>query len=197
MRGFTTFADEALESPPLSDKEEKFLTAEFDGARERMTNLASTVGTAGSFVLVLVALLVGFANGAKDQSDKLLTASQSASLLAKGCSDQTPTASCNSTKLDQALQGVQNAQQRVQDVANLNKWQAVAGGLVLMGFLLGLGGILTNPVPGPKVGKEGNGVAAWNDAVDRLKLKRNWIIASLVFQIGAIIAIAVVGAEVF
>lgn len=199
MRGFMRHATAALKRDTLTDEEHTFLKEGFDPARERMTNLASTIGTAGSFVLVLVALLVGFANGVNEESEKLVAASQAATLAAQGCSaDDATSATCSQAKLEQALNNVQRAETRVSDLARLNKYQAAAGGFVMLGFLLGLAGLLTNPVVGPNAGeKNGTGVTAWKDAVDRLGTKRNWIIASLVAQLGAIIAITLLGAEVF
>jgi hypothetical protein len=99
--------------------------------------------------LVLVALLVGFAKGASDQSVKLVDASKAATLLTQGCSDKETSTACNQAKLNQALDTVKLEQQRVGDLGTLNQLQAAAGGFVLLGFLLGIAGILPNPVPGP------------------------------------------------
>ena len=198
MRGFTSHATAILKADSLTKKEHNFLTKDFDGARERMTNMASTVGTAGSFVLVLVALLVSLANGVNSESDKLLAASQTAALGVQGCSDRTSSTVCDRAKLNQALASVRRAQKRVSDTGRLNKAQALAGGFVVIGFLLGLGGVLINPVPGPDaVETDGNGVKAWRTANKRLKRKRNWIMASLVFQLCAIASIGYLGAQVF
>jgi hypothetical protein len=197
MRGFTTYADQVVEGEgDVSAEAQMFLAKEFDGARERMTNLASTVGTAGSFVLVLVALLVGFANGASEESSELVKASREATLLAQGCSDETPSAACDAAKLEQALQTVEERENRVDDLQRLNAWQAVAGGFVLAGFVFGIAGVLTNPVPGPEAKKNDTKVgtkAAWKLAVDRLGRKKDWVILSLLAQLGAGISIGVIG----
>lgn len=199
MRGFMHHAGAALQGNTLNAEQHEFLKEGFDGARERMTNLASTIGTAGSFVLVLVALLVGFANSVNEESDKLVAASQAATLAAQGCSDDAAaSATCSQAKLQQALDNVGRAEQRVSDLTGLNEYQAAAGGFVMLGFLLGLAGLLTNPVVGPHASrKDQAGVTAWKNAVDRLGAKRNWIITSLVAQLSAIMAITLLGLEVF
>jgi hypothetical protein len=204
FRGYIEHAADALTaaerraSKRFDDNEHKFLTDGFADARDRMTTLASTVGTAGSFVLVLVALLVGFATKTDEHSDKLLAASNTEARLAQGCSDKSSTASCNAAKLEQAHADVERAGARLAELARLNRAQAITGGLVVVGFLLGLAALLTNPVPGPDAAEQGeDGVKAWRKAVDRLKTKRRWIEASLVAQIGAILSIGYLGADVF
>jgi hypothetical protein len=201
MRGFTAYADQAVEGQgDVTSLHQKFLAAEFNGARERMTNLASTVGTAGSFVLVLVALLVGFAKGATDEQSKLVDASKAATLVAEGCSD-TPSAACTDKKVQQAVDAVTRQEQRVGDLQRLNQLQAAAGGFVLLGFVLGLAGVLTNAVPGPDAHQNEDNVvgskAAWKLAVDRLGRKKWWVIASLGAQTLATAAIVAVGVDVF
>jgi hypothetical protein len=83
-------------------------------------------------------------------------------------------------------------------LSKLNKAQAIAAGFVLLGFLLGLAGILTNPVPGPDTAATGTKrFEAWRTAVERLNRKRNWIIWALVAEVGAVISILYVAVNVF
>jgi hypothetical protein len=178
--------------------EHKFLTDGFKDAADRMTGLASAVGTAGSFVLVLVALLVGFATKRDEQSDKLLAASISETQVAQGCSDKSSSDACNAAKLKQAHAEVERARDRLNTLGRLNSAQAITGGLVVVAFLLGLAALLTNPVPGPKAADDGEeGISAWSKALERLKTKRRWIEASLVAQLGAIGSIAYLGRDIF
>jgi hypothetical protein len=198
MRGFTTYADEALQDDQLTQNELTFLKTEFNSARDRMTGFATTATTVGSLVLVLVALLVGFAKGTQDQSDKVLTASQNYDLLVANCTDKATDPACTEAKRQQALQSVENARNHVSDLSKLNKAQAIAAGFVLLGFLLGLAGILTNPVPGPDTAATGTKrFEAWRTAVERLNRKRNWIICALVAEVGAVISILYVAVNVF
>jgi hypothetical protein len=156
--------------------------------------------------LVLVALLVGFAKGASDESVKLVDASKAAALLTQGCSDKETSTACNQAKLNQALDTVKLEQQRVGDLGTLNQLQAAAGGFVLLGFLLGIAGILTNPVPGPDTKHNEPAPAggpvpvgtkqAWKHAVGRLSPKKVWIILSLVAQAGAVVLIVTIGVNV-
>jgi hypothetical protein len=197
-QGFTKYAEAVItdakaRSPQeVTADEEKFLTEEFDPARERMTSLASTVGTAGSFLLVLVALLVSFASGFNEQSDELVAASEKARLLAEGCSEEAASETCDTRRLEQQLAAVEREQRQLKDLGDLNVAQTVAGGAVLLGFLLGLAAHLTNPIPGPKpAGQNTRSVDAWDTAVDRLKVKRNWIIGSFLVQV--IIGVGAIG----
>jgi hypothetical protein len=182
----------------FTEGEQRFLDDGFKDAADRMTAIATAVGTAGSFVLVLVALLVGFATSTSDQSNKLVTASNKEAQLLRGCSEKAQKAPCNATKLEQAHAEVEMARQRLSDLGRLNQAQAITGGLVVVAFLLGLAALLTNPVPGPDGSGKGHAsVLAWRRALERLKTKRRWIQASLLFQIGAIVSIAYLGWNVF
>jgi hypothetical protein len=198
MRGFTRYANAALEDNRLTVKEHDFLTKEFDGARERMTGLAGTVGTAGSVVVALVAVLVGFAAGANEQQDKLTDATNKQALLLQHCGGDTTTPACDATEREQARGEVDKANQRVNQLTDLNKTQAAAGILVTFGFMLALGGVLTNPVPGPEsVGRGELSVQAWREAVERLNVKKRWIMGSIAAQSLAIVAIIIVAAKIF
>jgi hypothetical protein len=204
FRGYVELAAETLRSAAgrdpqkLEAKELTFLSGGFKDARDRMTTLATAVGTAGSFLLVLVALLVGFATKTNDQADKLVAASVAAGQLAEGCSDTPASAACSSAKLQEARADVERAQTRLNALGRLNRAQAVTGGLVMVAFLLGLAALLTNPVPGPNAADDGeDGVVAWSKALERLKTKRKWIIASLASQLSAIASIVYLGADVF
>jgi len=204
FRGYVEHATGVLDNAEarnpccLEAAERTFLENGFKDAADRMTALATAVGTAGSFVLVLVALLVGFATKADDQSDKLLGASNTEARLALGCSDKDSTMPCDEAKLEQAHADVERARSRLNALGVLNRYQAIAGGLVVLAFLLGLAALLTNPVPGLHAGEtDARGVTAWRQALYRLKTKRYWIIASLVAQFGAIVSIALLGADVF
>jgi len=178
--------------------ERTFLEEGFKDAADRMTALATAVGTAGSFVLVLVALLVSFASQTDVQSDKLLGASNTEARLALGCSDKDSTLPCDAAKLEQAHADVEHARSRLDTLGALNRYQAITGALVVLAFLLGLAALLTNPVPGLHAGEtDAAGVTAWRQALERLKTKRYWIIASLAAQFGAIVSIGILGADVF
>ena len=133
--------------------ERTFLEEGFKDAADRMTALATAVGTAGSFVLVLVALLVSFASQTDVQSDKLLGASNTEARLALGCSDKDSTLPCDAAKLEQAHADVEHARSRLDTLGALNRYQAITGALVVLAFLLGLAALLTNPVPGLHAGE--------------------------------------------
>src|SRR4051794_19828424 len=120
-RGFTSEADKVLEGNSLTKAELDFLQIEFPAARERMTGFATTATTVGSLVLVLVALLVGFAKGSQDQSDKVVQASQKYDLLLSNCTDTSTDETCNQAVRQQALQNVVDAQNRVGDLDRLNE----------------------------------------------------------------------------
>jgi hypothetical protein len=204
FRGYVEHAADVLKaaratSPAAFTAEQlKFLADGFKDAADRMTTLASAVGTSGSFILVLVALLVGFATNTNAQSDKLLTASNTQAQLALGCSGKASTTACDAAKLEQAQEEVRLARNRLEDLGRLNQAQAIAGAFVVAAFLLGLAAMLSNPVPGPDATKRDEAsVNAWKKALDRLKVKRRWIEASLAAQLGAIVSIGVVGATVF
>jgi hypothetical protein len=189
---------EADASGDLTDAQLAFLTEGFGEARDRMTTLASTIGTAGSFILVLVALLVGFATKTDAQSDQLVKATTTQSQLIRGCTGDDKPETCNSADIEAARAEVERAQVRLNRLGRLNRAQAVTGALVVVGFLLGLAALLTNPVPGPAAAaKDTKSVAAWKRALQRLKTKRRWIQASRVAQLGAIASIAYLGSDVF
>jgi hypothetical protein len=191
-RGFTSRAATAFSNETLSPQEQEFLTREFDGARERMTNLASTVGTAGSFVLVLVALLISFANGVREASTKQTAAEQKEALL--GCLDK---AACRDLRKSQASDNAQSAKTRVHRLQLLNANQAIIGACVMLGFVFGLFGVLTNPVRGPDAdGGDKRAIAAWKTAVGRLNLKRNWIVAALLVQAVGVFFILILAIQV-
>jgi hypothetical protein len=201
-KGFTAYADAVLEDGSLRADEQQFLAREFDGARERMTNLASTVGTAGSFVLVLVALLVSFANGVRDESDKQTAAAQSEALLNAGCGEKSDTERCLPRRAAQAGANKDDAKKRVDHLNALNKTQAIIGVCVLLGFVLGLAGVVINPVRGPDAVADSEGkaheatVEGWKAAVGRLKRKRNCIGAALLVQGAGMVAIVVLAFQV-
>ena len=202
FRGFVEEAasaiEEATNTGSLSDDQHAFLKDGFGDARDRMTTLASTVGTAGSFVLVLVALLVGFATQTDDQSDKLIKAVSKEAQLLRGCSGKASRGICKEANIALARGEVERAQLRLNRLGRLNRAQALTGGLVVVGFLLGLAALLTNPVPGPRAaGKNTHSIDVWRRALERLKTKRRWIEASLVAQLCAIASIAYLGADVF
>jgi hypothetical protein len=162
-----------------------------------MATLASTIGTAGSFLLVLVALLVGFSTNNDDQSDKLVHATTNLQQQLLGCSDKSSSGSCSGANVADAKAEVARAQRRLNQLGNLNRFEAVTGGLVVLGFLLGLAALLTNPVPGPAAqGRDVASIAAWKRAHERLKVKRRWIEASLAAQVLAILSIAALGLAV-
>ena len=199
-QGFTAYADAVLKDRALRADEQQFLAREFDGARERMTNLASTVGTAGSFILVLVALLVSFANGVRDEADKQTTAAQSERLLKAGCGEKSDTAKCLPLRAKLAGDNKAGAQKRVDHLNALNGTQAIIGLCVLLGFVLGLVGVVINPVRGPDAVAHEKGTAdeatvtGWKMAVGRLKRKRNYIGLALAVQcvgMGFIVLLAV------
>jgi hypothetical protein len=225
-QGFSKLASTALRhnkapKSSLTPAELAFLKDEFGPARDRMATLATTVGTTGSFLLVLVALLVSFATASGKEADELVAASEEASLLEQRCSEEEPTPDCTARKLQQAQDAVERERDQVSDLTDLNTAQAVAGGAALIGFLLSLGAHLTNPVAGPRTGAHtpaptrtngtddgesssssgggptnGNQVAAWIEAVDRLKVKRHWIEASLVAQIVGVVAVGYIAYDV-
>jgi hypothetical protein len=208
-QGFTKHANEALKEQDGSAKTVlsaggfDFLKSEFGLARDRMATLATTVGTTGSFLLVLVALLVTFATASEKESDELVAASEKATLLAQRCSEDAPTAECTDRKLQQAQDAVRREREQVGDLRDLNVAQALTGAAALVGFLLSLGAHLTNPVAGPRAmvtpdaGQTDKRVAAWIAAVDRLKWKRRWIVWSFTAQMVGAGAIVYLAYEVF
>jgi hypothetical protein len=201
FRGFVEEAAKALEEAgtgTLTDEQHRFLTEGFNDARDRMTTLATHVGTAGSFILVLVALLVGFAAQTDAQSDKLIEATNKQTALFRGCTESATPQTCARAKIDEAEADVTRAQTRLNRLGDLNQAQAVTAGLVVLGFLLGLAALLTNPVPGPNAAKkDADGITAWRRALERLKTKRHWIIASLVAQLLAVASIGYLAADIF
>jgi hypothetical protein len=201
-RGFVEEAGKTLKDATaagkLSDDQLAFLKDGFDDARDRMTTLATSVGTAGSFVLVLVALLIGFSTKTDEQSDQLIKATNTLTQRLSGCTEKSTSDTCNDAQIEQARDEVSRAQVRLNRLGRLNRAQTITGALVVTGFLLGLAALLTNPVAGPSAaGTDTDSIAAWKRALDRLKTKRWWIIASLCAQLGAIASIVYVGLNVF
>ena len=208
-QGFVKVANRALkdeagnQKDTLSQNEFDFLTAEFGPARDRMAALATTVGTTGSFLLVLVALLVSFATGAAKESDELVAASEAQSLLAQRCSDDSTSPACSERRLQLAEDRIRRERDQVSELQDLNVAQAAAGAAALLGFLLSLGAHMTNPVAGPasraapKAGESDGGVGEWIAAVDRLTLKRRWIEAALIAEAVGVGAVAYLAYEVF
>jgi hypothetical protein len=190
--GFYQSARDILNGGALSDAEEKYIRAEFPSARDRTNALAATVGTAGSFLLALVAIVVAIASGVSEQSAKVITAGNAAATLAAGCTAETPAASCTEQKVEQARQDLASARARLEEVANLNERNAIIGALVLIAFLLGLLAQFTTPVaPLAKTAAE------WDAVMDRYQLKRYMIIASLGFQLVAVGVLVYTAFEVF
>lgn len=206
-QGFTTLAEATLcengqPRSTLSAQGYEFLKSEFAPARDRMASLATTVGTTGSFLLAILALLVGFATGVGEESDELVAASEKASLLAAQCVEDTPSPECTTQKVEQAQAAVERERAQVSELQDLNTAQAVVGAAALLGFLFALGAHLTNPVPGPMAheppasGNDGR-IAPWLDAVNRLKVKRRWIEAAGAAQAFGVIAVFYLAYEVF
>jgi hypothetical protein len=165
----------------LTEDEDKYLRAEFPSARDRTTALASTVGTAGSFLLALVAVVVAIASGVSEQSAKVITAGNAAATLAAGCTEDSTSAACTDQKVEQARQQLATAQARLEEIASLNEKNAAVGALVLAAFLLGIVAQFTTPVV-PRTASAGD----WNDVLNRYQLKRWMIIVSLAFQLVAV-----------
>ena len=205
-QGFTTLAEATLcenETPrsTLSSEGYEFLKTEFAPARDRMASLATTVGTTGSFLLAILALLGGLATDVGKESDELVTASEKAFYWQRSVS-RTPSPECTEQKLGQAQAEVERERDQVSESAVLNAAQALVGAAALLGFLFSLGAHLTNPVPGPQahVPPENNvdgRVQPWLNAVDRLKVKRHWIEAAGIAQAIGVAAVFYLAYEVF
>jgi len=190
--GFFALANSTLEAadnrnpPHLEGPEHEFLTKEFPTARDRTNALASTVGTAGSFLLTLIALAVALAGGLTDKSAKLVEATNKSAQLAAHCSDQDQATRCSKLRTTQAAEAVKQAKDSFTETVTLTNRQALAGGLILIAFFLGLIAQLVNPVPGPRAHlQSANGIAEWKSLMDRYKIKRLWIIPSFGFQLAA------------
>jgi hypothetical protein len=142
--GFFRLAKSTLEtasnrSPPdLTEPEHAFLTKEFPTARDRTNALASTVGTAGSFLLTLIALAVALAGGLTDKSAKVVEATNKSAQLALGCSDQDQRTECSKLRVTNAATAAKEAQDSFSETVTLTNRQALAGGLILIAFFLGL-----------------------------------------------------------
>ncbi len=153
-QGFVKVANRALkdeagnQKDTLSQNEFDFLTAEFGPARDRMAALTTTVGTTGSFLLVLVALLVSFVTGAANESDELVATSEAQSLLAQRCSDDSSSPACSDLRLQFAEDRIRRELDQVSELQDLNVAQSAAGAAALLGFVLSLGAHMTNPVAG-------------------------------------------------
>jgi hypothetical protein len=198
--GFMNRSKNLLDGATTLSKEERtYLKDEFGPARSRMETMGATIGTAGSFLLVLVALLIGFAQGTNEQGDELVTAADEARTTALQCDPQQPSEACTREKIQQAVAKVQREEEQLGDLGRQSKTQAVVAGLALAGFLLGFCALLTNPIPGFEAlkGTGDEGIQDWRNTRGRLKRKRNWIILSLIVQVVAIVFLVVLGVDVF
>lgn len=191
--GFYQRARQLLEDrTDLSVDEDTYLRAEFPSARDRTTALASTVGTAGSFLLALVAIVIAIASGVSEQSNKVITAGDAAAQLAAGCVEDMPSTACTDQKVMQAAAALDTAQARLEEIVSLNRKNAAVGALVLGAFLLGILAQFTTPIP-PLVKRD---KLLWNAVLDRYMLKRWMIIASLVLQLCAVVLLVYMAGEV-
>ena len=109
---------------------------------------------------------------------------------------------CLPRRAAQAGDNKDAAHKRVDDLNALNRTQVIIGMCVLLGFVLGLAGVVINPVRGPDAVADDKGkahkatVEGWKSAVGRLKRKRNCIGAALFVQCVGIVAIVFLAHQV-
>jgi hypothetical protein len=189
--GFYARAREILRDGTLCGYEDDYLRKEFPDSRDRTTALAGTVGTAGSFLLALVAIVIAIASGVSEQSNKVVSAGNAATSVAAGCLAETQTPACTEQRVSEARQTLATAQARLEEIASLNQKNAIVGGFVVAAFLVGLLAQFSTPIP-----PISSDVSAWNGVLVRYRIKRWMIISSLLFQLAAVAVLLYMAGEV-
>ena len=186
--GFYARSGEVLElarrrtPPELRDEERKYLEIQFTPSRDRMGTIANTIGTAGSFLLALVAILVSLATGIGKQADEVISATETLQQTAAGCAEMPPRPTCTETRLQQQQARVEREQIEIKDIADRSLWQAFVGGFVLLGFLSGLASHLFNPIPSERALTDNDSIDEWEDVRTHYVWKRRPIILAFIFQ---------------
>ena len=175
----------------------KFLTDEFKGALDRVNSIASTIGTAGSFLLALVAVAVSLTTGLHDKTGAVTKAADATAQLAQGCLPANASPACTKIQLDHAVRDVNSAQQALTQTSTLTTWQAIAAFLILLAFLAALLSQLINPVMTPAAkGGHPSGISDWRRILNRYEAKRALVLLSFCLQTAAAAFIVVIALTV-
>jgi hypothetical protein len=187
--------DDAEERGWITPSDLMFLKSEFEDALSRVNSIASTIGTAGSFLLALIAIAVSLTAGLNDKTSAVNRAADNTASVASRCVPASPSVQCTKLEIDHAVKDLNDAQGVLSQTSALTRWQAIGGFLILLGFFSALFSQLINPVLTPAAGRDdGSGISEWRRIILRYQWKRGLVLASFCLQGAAALIVVLIAA---
>ena len=191
--GFLNRADEFLKNDSVSRAEHEYLEDHFIASRDRVSALATIIGSAGTVLLAFLTIIVTAASGVNAEATKATEAAEMQRLVMLRCESKTPdVAACDAEKDNQAKARVARAKDRQEEVARVGETQVLAGGLLFAAFLASILSHLINPLPpwfSAKSPSDKERADGWSTVRDRYRSKRLWIVAALLLDGAAVLVL--------